>query len=176
VELWIEALPTIRKIYATPFLQQMKDGTLSWRKFQHHVALNLHYMDRFRHVFALGYQKYLTLKKDNNVEKWLKFLGTALESNDNTVRDFFKVLIPYYLIPIEITKTQLTTTNSHSVVSSYYAAGLEVAVSYQHPLELLATYLPCLWTYRVIGGSCASGDLNYTTVCTLQGAASTRRW
>lgn len=151
MELWKETLPTFRKILGTSFLQQMKNGSLSPGKFQEYLAIDIAYLDRVRHVLQLGYQRYRQYAQPQ--QEWVKKLEAIMASNDQTVREFFMVIFPYYQTPTETVKKHLTAaTSPHSALTDYDAAMFKIAESYGQPLELYLTVLPCLWTYRVIGG------------------------
>ena len=56
-QLMNEAEPIWRKIFAHPFLQEIKDGTLPLEKFQYYLGQDYHYLEGFGRAVAMTLAK-----------------------------------------------------------------------------------------------------------------------
>ena len=135
-QLRAEAAPIWERIFAHPFLREIKDGTLPLEKFQYYLGQDYLYLEGFGRTVAL------TLAKAPSgalMEELALRVMTPIE------RPLHHKLVEEAGLSMEgVRKTQRSPTNTGYVNHMLTAAS-------QHGLgPAAASLLPCPWTYHLL--------------------------
>ena len=133
-QLQAEAEPIWRKIFAHPFLQEVKDGTLPLEKFQYYLGQDYLYLEGFARTIALAMSKSVD---SQTLEDLFRRLLTPIERPLHS-----KLLIAAGLSEAEVRDAHPSPTNTGYVNHMLTTASL-------HGLgPTAAALLPCPWTYH----------------------------
>ena len=135
-QLMAEAEPIWRRIFAHPFLREIKHGTLPLEKFQYYLGQDYHYLEGFGRAVAM------TLAKAPN-------------------SDILEELSHRVLTPIErplhhqlVAEAGLSMDDVHQVrrspTNTAYVNHMLVTASHHGLGPTAASLLPCPWTYHLL--------------------------
>jgi thiaminase/transcriptional activator TenA len=133
-ELKTQALPIWRKIFAHPFLREIKDGTLPLEKFQYYLGQDYLYLEGFARTVAQALAKAPTSR---TLEELAHRVMTPVE------RPLHHRLINAAQVSLEDIERQ-----GKSPTNTAYVNHL-LSTAAQHGLgPTAAALLPCPWTYH----------------------------
>ncbi|MGL4362779.1 MAG: thiaminase II [Cellulosilyticaceae bacterium] len=127
-----------------PFINEIGNGTLPINKFKNYLIQDYLYLIQYAKLFAIG------VLKSNTVEDLKRFKNGI----DGSLEDETAVHIRY-LKTFGITPLDAEQCVSHKTNISYTSYMLSVACTGDLK-ELMATLLPCIWSYGYIGKYLAS--------------------
>ncbi|WP_158738271.1 thiaminase II [Alteribacillus sp. YIM 98480] len=133
--------PIWEKNHNHPFVQGMGDGTLDKEKFRYFMIQDYLYLIEYSKLFAIGAAKASDVKTMGEFAK-------LLDSTLNTEMDLHR----QYAKKFDISEEELENAKPAAVTVSY--THYMLAVGQNGGLaELVASLLPCMWSYAEIGKS-----------------------
>ena len=135
-QLMNEAEPIWRKIFAHPFLQEIKDGTLPLEKFQYYLGQDYHYLEGFGRAVAM------TRAKAPN--------SSILEELSHRVMTPIERPLHHQLVAEAGMSMDDVQDAQRSPTNTAYVNHM-LATAAQHGLgATAASLLPCPWTYHLL--------------------------
>ncbi|MFB4162405.1 thiaminase II [Alteribacillus sp. JSM 102045] len=131
--------PIWEKNHNHPFVQEMGNGTLDKDKFRYFMIQDYLYLIEYSKLFAIGAAKAADVKTMGEFAK-------LLDSTLNTEMDLHR----QYAKKFDISEEELENAKPAAVTVSY--THYMLAVGQNGGLaELVASLLPCMWSYAEIG-------------------------
>ena len=133
-QLRAEAEPIWRKIFAHPFLQEIKDGTLPLEKFQYYLGQDYLYLEGFARTIALAMSK---TTDSQTLEELYRRVLTPIERPLHS-----RLLTAAGLSEADVQRVRPSPTNTAYVNHM-------LATASRHGLgATAAALLPCPWAYH----------------------------
>ena len=135
-QLMAEAEPIWRRIFAHPFLREIKDGSLPLEKFQYYLGQDYHYLEGFGRAVAM------TLAKAPD--------SSILEELSHRVMTPIERPLHHQLVA----EAGLTMDDVHqtrrSPTNTAYVNHMLATASHHSLGATAASLLPCPWTYHLL--------------------------
>ncbi|WP_416151187.1 thiaminase II [Salipaludibacillus sp. HK11] len=131
--------PIWRKNHDHPFVQGIGDGTLAEDKFRFFMIQDYLYLIEYAKLFAMGAVKAKDVK---TMGEFAKLLDSTLNTEMQLHRNFAK--------QFDISEEELETANPAPTTLAYSHYMLSVGNN-GGLAELVASLLPCMWSYAEIG-------------------------
>ena len=135
-QLMNEAEPIWRKIFAHPFLQEIKDGTLPLEKFQYYLGQDYHYLEGFGRAVAM------TLAKAPN--------SSILEELSHRVMTPIERPLPHQLVAEAGMSMDDVQDAQRSPTNTAYVNHMLATAAHHGLGATAASLLPCPWTYHLL--------------------------
>ncbi len=129
-----EAEPIWRRIFAHPFLQEIKDGTLPLETFQYYLGQDYIYLEGFARSVALALSK---APDAGSMEVLSRRLLTPIE------RPLHQKLVAAAGITMEAVEQTTPSPSNTAYVNHMLAAGSRYGLG-----PAAAALMPCPWTYH----------------------------
>lgn len=137
--LYEKVKPIWEKNHNHPFVQEMGDGTLDKDKFRYFMIQDYLYLIEYSKLFAIGAAKASDVK---TMGEFAKLLDATLNTEMDLHRQYAK--------KFNISEEELENAKPAAVTVSY--THYMLAVGQNGGLaELVASLLPCMWSYAEIG-------------------------
>lgn len=135
-QLMNEAEPIWRKIFAHPFLQEIKDGTLPLEKFQYYLGQDYHYLEGFGRAVAM------TLAKAPN--------SSILEELSHRVMTPIERPLHHQLVAEAGMSMDDVQDAQRSPTNTAYVNHMLATAAHHGLGATAASLLPCPWTYHLL--------------------------
>ena len=135
-QLMNEAEPIWRKIFAHPFLQEIKDGTLPLEKFQYYLGQDYHYLEGFGRAVAM------TLAKAPN--------SSILEELSHRVMTPIERPLHHQLVAEAGMSMDDVQDAQRSPTNTAYVNHMLTTAAHHGLGATAASLLPCPWTYHLL--------------------------
>lgn len=135
-QLMNEAEPIWRKIFAHPFLQEVKDGTLPLEKFQYYLGQDYHYLEGFGRAVAM------TLAKAPN--------SSILEELSHRVMTPIERPLHHQLVAEARMSMDDVQDAQRSPTNTAYVNHMLATAAHHGLGATAASLLPCPWTYHLL--------------------------
>jgi len=135
-QLMNEAEPIWRKIFAHPFLQEIKDGTLPLEKFQYYLGQDYHYLEGFGRAVAM------TLAKAPN--------SSILEELSHRVMTPIERPLHHQLVAEARMSMDDVQDAQRSPTNTAYVNHMLATAAHHGLGATAASLLPCPWTYHLL--------------------------
>lgn len=135
-QLMNEAEPIWRKIFAHPFLQEIKDGTLPLEKFQYYLGQDYHYLEGFGRAVAM------TLAKAPN--------SGILEELSHRVMTPIERPLHHQLVAEASMSMDDVQDAQRSPTNTAYVNHMLATAAHHGLGATAASLLPCPWTYHLL--------------------------
>ena len=135
-QLMNEAEPIWRKIFAHPFLQEIKDGTLPLEKFQYYLGQDYHYLEGFGRAVAM------TLAKAPN--------SGILEELSHRVMTPIERPLHHQLVAEARMSMDDVQDAQRSPTNTAYVNHMLATAAHHGLGATAASLLPCPWTYHLL--------------------------
>ncbi len=133
-QLRAEAAPIWRRIFAHPFLQEIKDGTLPVETFQYYLGQDYIYLEGFARTIAMALSK---APNSSRLEELSRRLLTPIE------RPLHQKLVAAAGITMEQVQQTTPSPSNTGYINHMLAAASRYGLG-----PTAAALLPCPWTYH----------------------------
>lgn len=131
------SMDVMEQCYAHPFVQGIKDGSLSTDQFRHYMIQDCLYLRDFAKVFALAAAKTERRETAEVMTKHISVMNGEMNVHEG------------YLGKLGITMDEINEGKQSMANLSYTSYMLRIAYEYG-PAEILAATLPCAYSYEWI--------------------------
>lgn len=129
------SVDVLEQCYAHPFVQGIKDGSLTQERFRHYMIQDCLYLRDFAKVFALAAAKTKRMETAEVMSRYMNVMNGEMNVHDG------------YLGKLGITPDEINAGKQAMANLSYTSYMLRIAYE-QGPAEILAATLPCAYSYE----------------------------